>query len=92
MVSRGARRIIFTDIARDGMLQGVNVEAVREMIEAARVPVIAAGGVTTIDDITQLSAIGADGAILGKALYENALRLPDAIASASSAFSGQTAD
>lgn len=82
MVSRGARRIIFTDIARDGMLQGVNVDAVREMIEAARVPVIAAGGVTTIDDITQLSANGADGAILGKALYENALRLPDALQAA----------
>ena len=54
------------------------------MIEAARVPVIAAGGVTTTDDIVRLSAIGADGAILGKALYENALRLPDAILAATS--------
>ena len=82
MVKIGARRIIFTDIARDGMLQGVNLEAVKALIDAVQVPVIAAGGVSSVEDIKELIAIGAEGAILGKALYENALRLPDALAAA----------
>jgi phosphoribosylformimino-5-aminoimidazole carboxamide ribotide isomerase len=76
----GAKRIIFTDIARDGMLQGVNIQATLGVIKAISIPVIAAGGVSTEKDIEDLKAIGADGAILGKALYENMLRLPDAIA------------
>jgi phosphoribosylformimino-5-aminoimidazole carboxamide ribotide isomerase len=82
MEKRGAKRIIFTDIARDGMLQGVNVAAVQSIIKAVGIPVIAAGGVTTVQDIQDLSAIGAEGAILGKTLYENLLRLPDALAAA----------
>jgi phosphoribosylformimino-5-aminoimidazole carboxamide ribotide isomerase len=88
MEKLGAKRIIFTDISRDGMLEGVNVQAVQAMIHAVRIPVIAAGGVTSVQDILDLSAVGAEGAILGKALYENALRLPDAIEAARAAHEG----
>jgi phosphoribosylformimino-5-aminoimidazole carboxamide ribotide isomerase len=82
MEKLGARRIIFTDISRDGMLEGVNLAAVQHILKAVKIPVIAAGGVSTVQDITDLKAIGAEGAILGKALYENKLRLPDAFAAA----------
>jgi phosphoribosylformimino-5-aminoimidazole carboxamide ribotide isomerase len=80
--SIGAKRIIFTDIARDGMLQGVNVQACLGVMRAISIPMIAAGGVSSEKDIVELKAAGAEGAILGKALYENMLRLPDAIAAA----------
>jgi phosphoribosylformimino-5-aminoimidazole carboxamide ribotide isomerase len=80
--SIGAKRIIFTDISRDGMLQGVNIQAVMGVLKAISVPLIAAGGVSTVKDIEDLKQAGAEGAILGKALYENMLRLPDALAAA----------
>jgi phosphoribosylformimino-5-aminoimidazole carboxamide ribotide isomerase len=85
MEKLGAKRIVFTDISRDGMLEGVNTAAVESIIKSVGIPVIAAGGVTSVQDILDLSAIGAEGAILGKALYENVLLLPDAIAAAQGA-------
>ncbi len=75
--------IIYTDIATDGMLAGPNVAAMREMQAAVDVPVIASGGVTTIDDIKQLTAVGVDGAIIGRALYDNKISLPEALSVAS---------
>jgi phosphoribosylformimino-5-aminoimidazole carboxamide ribotide isomerase len=69
--------IVYTDISRDGMLQGVNAEAMAEMVAATRLPVIASGGVTTLDDIRRLAAVPVAGCIVGRALYEGRLTLKD---------------
>jgi phosphoribosylformimino-5-aminoimidazole carboxamide ribotide isomerase len=74
--------IVYTDIARDGMLQGPNFAAMAEMNAAVKLPVIASGGVTSSDDIRRLAKLGLAGCIVGRALYEGTLSLPDAIASA----------
>lgn len=76
----GAAGIIYTDIARDGMLTGPNVAAQEEMVRAVAIPVIASGGIATIDDIKNLLAIkGLWGAITGKAIYAGSLDLREAI-------------
>ncbi len=83
MVARGARRIIYTDVARDGTLEGPNLPALKAMADAAGVPIIASGGVSKVEDIVALKAlepIGVEAAITGKALYANTMTLPDAIA------------
>ena len=83
MQELGARRVVYTDIARDGMLAGANVEAMRQMAESLTIPVIASGGVSTIDDISALKALeklGVEGAIVGKALYTGDLSLAEALA------------
>jgi phosphoribosylformimino-5-aminoimidazole carboxamide ribotide isomerase len=83
----GARRLIYTDISRDGMLQGANVSAMKRMAEAVKIPVIASGGVSTLEDIRKLKSlksVGLEGAILGKALYAGKLTLREALAEASS--------
>ncbi len=72
----GVEAIIYTDIGRDGMLAGVNVEATVRLARELRIPVIASGGFASLDDVEQLCAIegeGVTGAILGRALYEGAL-------------------
>lgn len=82
MANMGAGRIIFTDIGRDGMLNGPNIQALREILAAVSVPVIASGGVGKLEDIrslTQVSASNLEGVIVGKALYANKLTLKDAI-------------
>lgn len=79
MIDKGARRIIFTDIARDGMLNGPNLQAIQELQRAVKVPIIASGGVATLKDIENLKALGVEGVILGKSLYEGTVSLPDAI-------------
>jgi phosphoribosylformimino-5-aminoimidazole carboxamide ribotide isomerase len=86
MEALGARRIIYTDISRDGMLSGANVESIRRIVEALHIPVIASGGISTISDIKalkELEPLGLEGAILGKALYSGALKLSEALAAAS---------
>ena len=80
VVALGARHIVYTDIARDGALEGPNLAALRQMIEAAGVPVIASGGVGTLDDLRRLRDAGAAGAIVGRALYSGAIDVQDAIA------------
>lgn len=70
--------IIYTDIARDGMMSGPNVEALREMEAATDIPVIASGGVTTIDDVRMLAEAGTHAAIIGRALYEGTIDLKEA--------------
>src|SRR5204862_3595197 len=85
IVGLGAHRIIFTDIERDGMLTGPNVAALREILNAVTIPVIASGGVGSVDDVRGLAALGAsnlEGVIIGKALYAGAVSLPEAIAAA----------
>jgi len=74
--------IIYTDISRDGMLQGPNLAAMSEMDAAVEVPVIASGGVTTAADVRELAKIGLDGCIIGRALYEGTLTLTDALTAA----------
>ncbi|MBQ9724165.1 MAG: 1-(5-phosphoribosyl)-5-[Neisseriaceae bacterium] len=72
----GVQSIIYTDIARDGMMSGVNVEATQKLANALSVPVIASGGLTNLDDIRALSAVadsGIEGAITGRAIYEGAI-------------------
>jgi phosphoribosylformimino-5-aminoimidazole carboxamide ribotide isomerase len=76
----GVEAIIYTDIGRDGMMQGVNVEATRALAQAITIPVIASGGVSRMDDIRNLFAAVADGvmgAIIGRALYEGSLDLAE---------------
>lgn len=83
MVAAGVRRIIYTDITRDGKLQGVNVELTREVAEASGARVTASGGVASLADITNLLAVessGVDSLIIGKALYENRFTLKEALA------------
>ena len=79
--SDGVSAIVYTDIARDGMMQGVNVEATQRLAEATRVPVIASGGVSSMDDVRQLAAVessGIMGAITGRAIYEGTLDVAEA--------------
>jgi phosphoribosylformimino-5-aminoimidazole carboxamide ribotide isomerase len=77
--------IIYTDIAKDGMMAGPNLRAMAEMKHAVAVPVIASGGVTTAGDVEQLARIGMAGCIIGRTLYEGKLTLADAIAASRSA-------
>ena len=76
----GIAGIIYTDISRDGMLTGPNIEATREMAESANIPVIASGGISSIEDIQNLMEIkNLWGAITGKAIYSGSLDLREAI-------------
>ncbi|MBI4682901.1 MAG: 1-(5-phosphoribosyl)-5-[(5-phosphoribosylamino)methylideneamino]imidazole-4-carboxamide isomerase [Nitrospirae bacterium] len=80
MQDNGAAGIIYTDISRDGMLTGPNIEAMDKMVKAVGIPVIASGGVSNLGDIKQLMQINnLWGVITGKALYEGTLDLKDAI-------------
>jgi phosphoribosylformimino-5-aminoimidazole carboxamide ribotide isomerase len=76
--------VIYTDIARDGMLEGPNIDGLRRMAEACPVPLIASGGITRTEDLRRLCMLGPKviGAILGKALYEGLLDLRSAMAAA----------
>ena len=77
----GVSAIVYTDIARDGMMQGVNVEATAALAREINIPVVASGGVTDISDIQALcdaSESGISGVIIGRALYEGTLELPAA--------------
>ncbi len=72
----GVEAILYTDIGRDGMMTGVNIEATVELARAVKIPVIASGGVSSIADIERLCAVEAEGveaAILGRSLYEGAI-------------------
>ena len=72
----GVSSIVYTDIARDGMMQGVNVEATASLAKQTSIPIIASGGITNINDITNLLAKahhGIEGAVTGRAIYEGAL-------------------
>lgn len=80
----GAAGIIYTDIGRDGMMTGPNIEATSEMVENVKIPVIASGGVSNIEDIRNLKKIkNLWGAITGKAIYSGSLDLREAIKIAS---------
>jgi len=74
--------ILYTDIGRDGMMSGPNLEATAAVVAASPYPVIASGGVATTDDIRRLKEIGAAGAVIGRALYEGRLTLREALEAA----------
>jgi phosphoribosylformimino-5-aminoimidazole carboxamide ribotide isomerase len=71
--------IIYTDITKDGMMAGPNLERTKALIEAVQVPVIASGGVSKLNDIKELAKLGAAAVIIGRSLYEGTLKLSDAI-------------
>ncbi len=71
----GVRRFIYTDIARDGTLRGPNFAATARAVKSVHVPVIASGGVATLDHIRRLREVGVEGVILGRALYDATLSL-----------------
>jgi phosphoribosylformimino-5-aminoimidazole carboxamide ribotide isomerase len=77
----GVAAIIYTDINRDGAMQGPNVEATADLARAVSIPVIASGGVSSLDDLRALKSCGADlnGAISGRALYDGAIDLAEAL-------------
>lgn len=77
----GVRRVIFTDIDRDGVLLGSNIEATKEMIDALDIPVIASGGVTSMDDIAAFNSLEKppEGVIVGRAFYTGDLELREVL-------------
>lgn len=76
----GVHSIVYTDIGRDGMMQGVNIEATQALAQALNIPIVASGGITNLDDIHALASIEADGvtaAITGRAIYEGTLNFKE---------------
>jgi phosphoribosylformimino-5-aminoimidazole carboxamide ribonucleotide (ProFAR) isomerase len=79
----GCSRYIVTDVAKDGTLAGPNLELLKSVCAATKAPIVASGGVSTLEDLTALKSLvslGVEGAIVGKALYANKFTLEDAIA------------
>ena len=79
MVGYGVQTIIFTDIEKDGMLGGPNFEQLAALRDAVSCTIVASGGVSTLEDVRLLKALGIDEAIAGKAVYTGALDLAAAI-------------
>lgn len=79
MARKGVGRFIYTDIERDGTLTEPNFTAISSFIDDLRLPVIAAGGIATLDHLTVLNKIGVEGAIIGKALYTGDIDLKEAL-------------
>ena len=82
----GASRIIYTDISRDGTREGVNIDETLKITRAVNIPIIASGGVATLEDIRRLLPLekeGVEGVIVGRALYSGAFSLSQAIQTAS---------
>ena len=84
----GCARYVVTDVSKDGTLEGPNVALLREVCERAKAPVVASGGVSSLDDLralAELAPLGVEGAIIGKALYAGAFTFPEALAAVSRA-------
>lgn len=81
MKQYGVRHIVYTDISKDGTLTGPNVAYTKMLTDETGLDIIASGGVSCMEDLAALHDNGIQGAIIGKALYENRIRLPEAIAS-----------
>ncbi|MGS0688539.1 bifunctional 1-(5-phosphoribosyl)-5-((5-phosphoribosylamino)methylideneamino)imidazole-4-carboxamide isomerase/phosphoribosylanthranilate isomerase PriA [Nakamurella sp. GG22] len=85
--SQGCARYVVTDVTKDGTLRGPNLDLLREVCAATPAPVVASGGVSSLDDLVALAAlepIGVEGSIVGKALYAGAFTLPQALAAVAS--------
>lgn len=79
----GCARYVVTDVTKDGTLQGPNLELLKQLTERTRKPIVASGGVSSLDDLRQIASLtgqGVEGAIVGKALYAGAFTLEDALA------------
>lgn len=74
----GVQTIIYTDIAKDGMMQGPNIEETRKLVENTHLNIVASGGVSSLEDLKALEEIGVYGAIIGKAIYTGAIELEEA--------------
>jgi len=83
MIKLGVRRFIYTDISRDGTLTEPNFTAIAELIDITKLPVIASGGISSLNHLKMLEKLGAEGAIVGKALYTGDINLKQALASIS---------
>ncbi|MBA7628497.1 1-(5-phosphoribosyl)-5-[(5-phosphoribosylamino)methylideneamino] imidazole-4-carboxamide isomerase [subsurface metagenome] len=83
IVQRGVKRFIYTDISRDGTLTEPNFAAIFELVTAIRLPVIAAGGISSLSQLKVLKQLGVEGAIVGKALYTGDINLKQALATIS---------
>lgn len=89
----GVQAIIYTDIARDGMMQGVNLEATKNLAESVNIPIVASGGVTNMQDLIELQKIersGISGVITGRAIYEGTLDFAEGQAYLDSMISGSS--
>lgn len=83
MVKLGVKRFIYTDISRDGTLTEPNFAAIAELVNAIRLPIIAAGGISSLDHLKKLKSLGVEAAIVGKALYTGDINLKQALATIS---------
>lgn len=83
IVQRGVKRFIYTDISRDGTLTEPNFAAIFELVTAIKLPVIAAGGISSLSQLKVLKQLGVEGAIVGKALYTGDINLKQALATIS---------
>ena len=82
MTALGVRRFVYTDISRDGTMTEPNFQAIEELMNDTDAWVVASGGVSSIEHLRRLASLGVEGAIVGKALYEGAIDLREAIAAA----------
>ncbi len=79
MKAKGVQKIIYTDISKDGMMGGLNIEQTKRLVDETGLHVIASGGVACLEDLRQAKKIGVEGTIVGKALYQKAFELHEAI-------------
>ena len=89
MRDMGVATLIYTDISRDGMMQGPNFAATKRRIDKTQMDIIGSGGVSSIGDLLKLQGIGCAGAILGRAMYEGAFTVPDALEAIQTADKGE---
>ncbi|UCD53913.1 MAG: 1-(5-phosphoribosyl)-5-((5-phosphoribosylamino)methylideneamino)imidazole-4-carboxamide isomerase, partial [Dehalococcoidia bacterium] len=82
MVELGVRRFIYTDISRDGTLTEPDFTAIADLVYTFKLPIIAAGGISSLTHIKMLKQLGVEGAIIGKALYTGDIKLKQAISAA----------
>ena len=83
MVKLGVKRFIYTDINRDGTLTEPNFTAISELVNAVKLPIIAAGGISSLDHLRMLESLSVEAAIIGKALYTGDINLKQALAAIS---------
>lgn len=76
---KGVKRIVYTDISRDGTLTGPNFEMYKKVLAETNIEIIASGGISTVDDLLRLKSIGVHGVVIGKALYENRFTLKEVL-------------
>lgn len=76
----GVQTVIYTDIAKDGMMQGPNIEETKKLVDETNLQIVASGGVSSLEDLKALEQIGVHGAIIGKAIYTGAIQLEEAVA------------